>query len=366
MEEQIQKIKDLKNFTLSELQDIVVALGQPKYRAIQIFKDLYEKRISDFSEFKSIPKELKIKLQEGYSLNSIKSFKKQVSIDGSVKYLFNLNDDKNIEAVFMPWLTEESDIPIRTTLCISSQVGCAVDCRFCATGKLGFTRNLQTSEIIEQITLIEKDLDTKLTNIVFMGMGEPLLNYKNVISAIEIMTDDNVKMINRKRITVSTSGVVPKILQLADEKNPVKLAISLHATTNGVRDKIVPLNKKMNIQKIMDAVEVYYRKTKMPVTYEYIPFDGLNDTDSDAKRLAKIAQRVPSRINIIPFNDISFTNPVGYAAELKPSSRAKIEEFAEKIRFYGGVVIIRDTFGDDIDAACGQLALSVKEGVVAI
>ncbi len=363
MLEQIQNKKDLKNFTLSELQEIVVGFGEPKYRAIQIFKDIYEKRVSSFDDFKTISKQLKAKLENDYVLQSIKSFKKQISIDGSVKYLFNLNDDKNIEAVFMPWMTEESDIPIRTTLCISSQVGCAVDCKFCATGKLGFTRNLQTSEIIEQITLIEKDLDIKLTNIVFMGMGEPLLNYKNVISAIEIMTDENVKMINRKRITVSTSGVVPKILQLAEEKNPVKLAISLHATTNGVRDKIVPLNKKMNIQKIMDAVEVYYRKTKMPVTYEYIPFDNLNDTDADAKRLAKIAQRVPSRINIIPFNDISFTNPTGYAAELKPTPRAKIDIFAEKIRFYGGVVIVRDTFGDDIDAACGQLALSVKEGV---
>jgi len=356
----VAKQYNIYGVTLKKLQTLCVSLGMESYRAAQIFNALYKQKVSSFSEIKQIKKENQEKLAEKFTFEVFNSVKKQISIDGSVKYLFKLFDGKSIESVYMPWLSDDSSILERTTLCISSQVGCAVDCTFCATGKLGFTRNLDTGEIISQIMFIEKDLNIKLTNIVFMGMGEPLLNYKNVVDSIDIMTDENSGLLNRKKITVSTSGIVPKISQLSKIDKPVKLAISLHATTNGVRDKIVPLNKKMNIDDIMEAVEDYYRTTGLAITYEYIPFKDLNDTEADAKRLAKICKRVPSRVNIIPFNDISFTAPTGVAAELRPSSAEKVIEFAEQIRKFGGVAIVRDTFGRDIDAACGQLALSEK------
>jgi 23S rRNA (adenine2503-C2)-methyltransferase len=207
---------------------------------------------------------------------------------------------------------------------------------------------------------IELDLKTKITNVVFMGMGEPLLNYKNVSRAVNILTHPLADMVSRRKITVSTSGVVPNIKKLANLQRPPKLAISLHGTTNGFRSKIMPINLKADISVLMNAVEEYYRKTKLNITYEYIPFEGMNDTIEDAKRLAKICKRVPSRINLIPFNDISFTEPTGIAETLKPTSGERIAEFANEIRSFGGVVTIRDTFGRDIDVACGQLALSER------
>ena len=195
-------------------------------------------------------------------------------------------------------------------------------------------------------------------------MGEPLLNYKNVKSSIDIFTDTNADFFSRKRITLSTVGIVAKIRQLALESNAPKLALSLHATTNGFRHKIVPLSRQTTLSVLLDAVEFYYRNTGLPVTYEYIPFAGLNDTDEDAKRLAKILKRVPSRVNIIPYNDISFTNPVGFAKELKATSKERILQFGNLVKNYGGRVTIRDTFGADIEAACGQLALANKEVVI--
>jgi 23S rRNA (adenine2503-C2)-methyltransferase len=192
-------------------------------------------------------------------------------------------------------------------------------------------------------------------------MGEPLLNYNNVVKTITNLSSGPFQKLNPKRITVSTSGVIPGIKKLGNLDRPVKLALSLHATTNGVRDKIIPLNEKTELKPLLAEIDEYYRKTKLPVTYEYIPFDGMNDTLEDAKRLAKVAKRVPSRVNLIPFNDISFTEPTGISAQLKPTPMDKVYEFAENIRKFGGVVTIRDTFGKDIDAACGQLALSEKE-----
>jgi 23S rRNA (adenine2503-C2)-methyltransferase len=352
--------KSIYGFTYKELLAQMKALGFAAYRAKQVFDGIYKSRVSSFSEITTLDKETKILLDNNFIFTDFELSKKQTSKDGSIKYLFKLKDEKLIEAVYMPWLDDDNSLE-RATLCISSQVGCAVDCSFCATGKLGFKRNLDTSEIISQIIFIEKDLNSKINNIVFMGMGEPLLNYKNVVNSIDIMTDPNSALINRRKITLSTSGIVPKIYQLSSIERPVKLAISLHATTNGIRDKIVPINKKGNIEAIMDAVEDYYRNTKMAITYEYIPFLDLNDTELDAKRLAKLTKRVPSRVNLIPFNDISFTNPTGIAKDLKPTPLEKVHKFAEQIRHYGGFAVVRDTFGDDIDAACGQLALSEKQ-----
>ncbi len=364
-EKAVEKVavkKSVYDLSLAEWIKFTESLGEKKFRAEQVFIELYKNRRQSISELKTLPKSIITAIDENFTFDVFKSTKKQVSVDGSVKFLFTLKDNKAIESVYMPWMEDDSDKPVRETLCISSQVGCAVDCSFCATGKLGFMRNLSIAEIVMQVLEVEKQLQTKITNIVFMGMGEPLLNYKNVVESIRIFTNDKVDFIRPKRITVSTSGVVPKMYKLADENLSVKLALSLHSTTNGVRDKIIPINKSNDLSKIMEAIDYYYHKSKLPITYEYIPFAGLNDTEIDAKRLAKISKRLPSRINLIPFNDISFTNPQGYAAELRPTNKEGIAEFVKNIRKYGGTVTVRDTFGSDIDAACGQLALSEKMG----
>jgi 23S rRNA (adenine2503-C2)-methyltransferase len=329
-----------------------------KYRASQIFNGIYVDRVENFNDITTLPSEIRTFLDENFLILSIKPKKVKKSYDGSVKYLFELFDGKSIEAVYMPWYDETDGEIERITLCISSMAGCPVECAFCATGTLGFLRNLETTEIIEQVLYVEKDLNIKITNIVFMGMGEPLLNYNNVIRSINIMTNPKSQLLYRKRITLSTVGITAKIKQLAISENPVKLAISLHATTNGFREKIIPMAKGVKLNDLMDAVEYYYRQTKMPITYEYIPFENFNDTIEDAKRLAKILKRVPSRVNIIPFNDISFTGAKGITEQLKPTTKENILIFGNQIKEFGGSVTIRDTFGTDIEAACGQLALA--------
>jgi 23S rRNA (adenine2503-C2)-methyltransferase len=350
--------KYIKNFTLVELEKYFVNNNHEKYRAAQLMTGIYADKAEKFEDISTLPTELKMQLSEQFQIWSLVSKKIRRSNDGSIKYLFELHDGKSVEAVYMPWYDESDDQIERVTLCISSMAGCPVECAFCATGTMGFVRNLDTAEIIDQILFVEKDLGTKITNIVFMGMGEPLLNYTNVIRAIDILTLPINKLIARKKITLSTVGITAKIKHLADSDSPVKLAISLHATTNGFREKIIPMAKGVKLFDLMEAVEYYYRKTRMPITYEYIPFAGMNDSDEDAQRLAKILKRVPSRVNIIPFNDISFTGVSGFAAKLKPTSMERILEFGSLVRSFGGAVTIRDTFGTDIEAACGQLALA--------
>jgi 23S rRNA (adenine2503-C2)-methyltransferase len=258
----------------------------------------------------------------------------------------------------MPWFDEDIDSTERITLCISSMAGCPVECAFCATGTMGLIRNLETAEIIDQILLVQKELNCEITNVVFMGMGEPLLNYKNVVKSLDIMTSEWGLNLSRRKITLSTAGITNRIKQLHKIPKPVKLALSLHATTDDTRSKLIPMAANLKLAELLSAVEGYYRETKIPVTYEYIPFDGFNDTEADAKRLAKILKRVPSRVNIIPFNDISFAMPKGFGKELKPTPKDKILHFGDMVRKNGGRVTIRDTFGQDIEAACGQLALS--------
>lgn len=350
----------IKNLSQAELENILIKNNFEKYRAAQIFDGIYTKRSQSFDEITTLSQSLKDFLNNRFQLWSIFPKKIKKSVDGSIKYLFELKDKKSIEAVFMPWYDEHDGEIERITLCISSMAGCPVECAFCATGTMGFLRNLEPSEIIEQILFVEKDLNTKINNIVFMGMGEPLLNYNNVIKSINVLANPRYELLSRKKITLSTVGITAKIKHLAVSRNPVKLAISLHATTNGFREKIIPMAKGIKLNDLMDAIEFYYRTTKIPITYEYIPFDNMNDTEEDAKRLAKILKRVPSRVNIIPFNDISFSGVKGFGTQLKPTPKDKILEFGSMIRHFGGAVTIRDTFGTDIEAACGQLALADK------
>ncbi|MBX3043034.1 MAG: 23S rRNA (adenine(2503)-C(2))-methyltransferase RlmN [Candidatus Kapabacteria bacterium] len=354
----MNKRNNIKNYDIEELENYLTSKNFDKFRAAQIFNGIYSEKFENFNKITTLPLQLKNHLTENFSIWSLKTKKVRESSDGSIKYLFELFDGKSVEAVYMPWYDETDGEIERVTLCISSMAGCPVECAFCATGTMGFQRNLETSEIIDQILFVEKDLGKKITNIVFMGMGEPLLNFTNVVRTISILTHPANKLLTRKKITLSTVGITAKIKHLASTKNPVKLAISLHATTNGFREKIIPMAKGVRLNELMDVVEFYYRKTKMPITYEYIPFESMNDTDEDAVRLARILKRVPSRVNIIPFNDISFTGVSGFAASLKPTKMERVLEFGALVRRNGGAVTIRDTFGTDIEAACGQLALA--------
>ncbi len=346
---------------MSEHEEFLLENSFEKFRASQIFTHLYKHRFQSFSEFFLVSQELRNFLNENFIINSLFPENIQYSKDGTTKFLFRLNDGAAIESVLIPAETLDEDPKLkRLTLCVSSQVGCALNCSFCATGKLGYKRNLEPSEIVDQVLQVEKETQKKISNIVFMGMGEPLHNLENVVKAIDILSNSVSKIISRKKITISTAGIVPKIIELADIPKPVKLAISLHSTTNGVRQKIMPIAKKWNIQDLRKSIVEYYRKTNIPITYEYILFDGLNNSLDDAKRLAKFSRTVPSKVNIIPFHDISFTNPTGFAKDLKPASRDQIQKFVEQLKHLGVNVYVRTSSGEDIDAACGQLAYSIK------
>jgi len=352
--------KQIKSTSYDELLDICAVRAKKKYRADQILHEIFINRATDFKQMTQLPKHLRNMLSDVFEITSIELEEKRVSADGSIKFLFSLADRQFIEAVYMPWANDDGEVE-RSTLCISTMSGCPVGCAFCATGTLGFKKNLTPSEIIDQIFIVERELGTKINNVVLMGMGEPLLNYDNVVRAISLLADEKTKVISRRKITLSTSGIAPRIRQLAHSPYPPKLAISLHATTNGTRNKIMPIAQSFDLSSLMDAVEYYYRQTKMKITYEYIPFDGINDTLEDAERLRKIAQRVPSRVNFIPFNDISFTKPQGISLELKPSPPQRVAQIAEYLRSHKIAVIVRDSFGRDIEAACGQLALSREQ-----
>jgi 23S rRNA (adenine2503-C2)-methyltransferase len=352
--------KSIKDLTSDQLREIMQELKQPAFRSEQIKLALFKHKKRKFEEISNIPESIKNYLNEHFYIDSLEINTVRKSSDGSIKFLFKLRDGNLIESVYMPWFDDTIENIERETLCISSMSGCSIGCAFCSTGKIGFKKNLEISEIIDQIFLVEHFLKTKLTNIVIMGMGEPLLNYNNIVSALEILTDPIYELFPRKKITLSTSGIAPRIKQLAKSSRPVKLAISLHATNNQTRNKIMPINESFPLEILLDAIDEYYKITKLPITYEYIIFEGLNDTQEDIKRLTKIARRVPSRVNIIPFNDISFTKLDGIAKELKPASIESMQAFANALRQSGVPSIVRDTFGRDIEAACGQLALSEK------
>ncbi len=349
----------IKDYNLPDLQRLMAEWDEAGFRAEQIFREIYSQRRDNFHAFTTIPKTLINKLDRNFTINTIADYKAQESSDGTIKYLFRLKNGAAIESVLIPSYDPADEDLKRLTLCVSSQVGCALDCAFCATGKLKLLRNLTAGEIVDQVLHVEKHIQKKITNIVFMGMGEPLQNFDNLVKAIEILSNRIEPVIGRKRITVSTSGIVPKIKELAKLKPAVKLAISLHATTNGLRDKLMPINGKWNIEQLRNAIEFYYRQTKLPVTYEYILFKGLNDSDEDVKRLAKFVRSVPAKVNIIPFHDIGFISEE--AKELKPANIEEINKFAQKLRSEGANAFVRTSAGFDIDAACGQLAFSDRK-----
>ena len=354
--------QSLKGLLPNELAEFFVSIGEPKYRAQQVFKRLYAQQTHSFEDMTELPASLRKHLSGVADIHPLAPSRLQESADGTKKFLFRLSDGREIETVLIPSESVEEDgVPKRLTLCVSTQVGCALNCKFCATASLKMKRNLTTGEIVEQFLQAQQHTDKPITNLVFMGMGEPMLNYDNVMKAVEILTHDDVQLLGARRITVSTAGMVEGMRRMADEKRPIKLALSLHATTDGLRTKLMPINKKHNLRELGDTLEYYYRKTGSPVTYEYILFEGLNDSEEDARRLQRITRRVPSKINVIPFHPIDFTNPDGVSASLRATTPEKFQAFIQRLRDLDVTVMIRSSSGKDIHAACGQLALSNVE-----
>jgi len=360
-------MKNLKGLTLKELEDFAVSIGEPKFRGKQLFDWLYTKEAGTFAEMTSLSKSLREKLSRISTIDSLNLVTSQTSPeDGTTKYLFELSDGKRIESVLIPPRTafqspnaRREEEQKRLTLCVSTQVGCPLDCKFCATAMMGFSRNLTSGEIIDQILQVKKHSGKHITNLVYMGMGEPLLNYEHVMKSVEIITSG--MGIAARRITLSTAGWVPHIIRMADEKRKVKLAISLHTLDENARTDLMPINKKFSLEKLIESVEYYYKKTNRRVTYEYILFDGWNDSEEDISRLIKLAKRVPCKVNIIPFHSIEFTHPSGIALQLRPASLHDTEKFVQKLRAAHVTVFVRSSAGEDIEAACGQLAVLTRK-----
>ena len=343
----------LTGFSKIELITFVKNLGEPKYRAMQIFKGLHERRISSFEEITDLPKSLREKLAEVAEVKSLRVESRYVSTDGTRRYLMKTHDNFPVEAVFIP--TENRD-----TICFSSQSGCPLKCDFCLTAKLGLLRNLTVGEIIEQIIIVLKDVygagaeTPHGTNLVGMGAGEPFLNFENLIKALEIMAEKDGLFIVPNRVTVSTAGIVPKIYEFTRLEKRPNLAISLSAPNDELRDKLMPINKRWNIEELLTAAKEYEKSLRKNerFTFEYVLLGNVNDTDEHARQLANLLNRYELnrvKINLIPHNS---AEPLEY----NPSSREQIGRFKDILEVKGISVFVRRARGRDIYAACGQLA----------
>jgi 23S rRNA (adenine2503-C2)-methyltransferase len=323
--------------------------GEKPFRARQVLRWLHQRHEADFAQMSDLAKELRAKLVASACVEAPQIVGDTTAGDGTRKWLLKVDGANAVEAVFIP----ESS---RGTLCVSSQAGCVLDCAFCSTGKQGFNRNLTTAEIIGQLWLANRLLEGErpVTNVVMMGMGEPLLNLDNVIPALRLMLDDNAYGLSRRRVTVSTAGVVPGIDRLRDEC-PVALAVSLHAPNDALRDRLVPVNRKYPLAELMKACNRYLEKAPRDfITFEYVMLDGVNDSDAHARELVALAGKVRSKFNLIPFNPFP-------RSEFKRSSPERIRGFAEILARAGLTATTRKTRGDDIAAACGQLAGDVAD-----
>ncbi len=350
------------DFDLDALAAWCGAQGEKRFRAVQLFRWIHQKGESDFAQMSDLAKSLRDKLAAHAVVQPLKVISEQVSTDGTVKWLFDVGRGDAVETVFIP----EAD---RGTLCISSQAGCAVGCRFCSTGHQGFSRNLSTGEIIAQLWFAEHQLRKRLktvqgnriiSNVVMMGMGEPLQNYSALLPALRVMLDDHGYGLSRRRVTVSTSGVVPMIERLQADC-PVALAVSLHAPDDALREQLVPLNRKYPLVSLMAACRAYLAAAPRDfITFEYCMLDGVNDSPDQARALIALVQgqgespRVPCKFNLIPFNPFP-------ASGLTCSPRDRVMAFAKLLQDAGIVTTVRKTRGDDIDAACGQLAGEVQD-----
>ncbi len=344
---------NLLNLDRPRLEVFFARVGEKPYRATQVVQWVHRYGCDSFEPMTNLGKTLRRRLDSIACISAPSIVKEELALDGTRKWLLKLENSNCIEMVFIP----EHD---RGTLCVSSQVGCALDCSFCATGKQGFNRNLSVAEIIGQLWLASRILErgpdsgSQITNVVMMGMGEPLLNFDNVVSAMRLMLDDNAYGLSRRRVTLSTAGLVPNIDRLRVECH-VSLAVSLHAPTDDLRDKLVPLNKQYPIRELLAACERYVTGApRSRVTFEYIMLDGINDSLEHARKLVKVVANVPAKVNLIPYNRID-------GASYRCSSSDAIDRFREVLLSAGLMTVTRRTRGDDINAACGQLAGQVND-----
>ncbi len=364
---------NLKGLSERELEEFAVSTGEKPFRGRQLFEWIYHRQAAGFGEMLNIPSSFRRRLEAEARIGSIElRDRNRSATDGTTKLLFALEDGRNIESVLIPPKTAYRGGPDpgaedqddageikqereRLTLCVSTQVGCALDCIFCATATMGFRRNLTAGEIVDQVMAAGRIAERKITNVVYMGMGEPLLNYDEVMKSADIISTG--LKIAAKRITVSTAGWTPGIIRMADERRKVKLAISLHTLDEAARMELMPVTKKHPLPGLLDAAEHYYGRTKQRITFEYILFDGWNDSDADVRRLVTLLKRIPGKVNIIPYHSIEFSLPAPMPVALRPASARRIDAFARKLRDRHVTVFVRSSAGEDINAACGQLAV---------
>jgi len=344
-------MKDIRSLSYSEVESLFLEWGEPKFRAKQLYEWLWSKGATQWDMLTNIPKALRTRLSEQYSFHTLTEDKVQHSWDGTIKTRFLTYDGHPIESVLIPVPDDQ-----RFTVCVSTQVGCSLTCKFCATGKMGRERNLDPWEIVDQVTLVNKQCNEAfgrgLTNIVYMGMGEPLLTYANTMKSIEHITKPAPMGLGMSpsRITVSTAGIAKMIMKLADDGFRSNLALSLHAADDMKRNEIMPINGTNNLEALMSALEYFYRKTKNRISYEYIAFDQFNDGPEDAAKLIMLCRRrFPVRVNIIEYN------PIG-GESFEKSTDDRLNAFAARLASHDVTVTVRRSRGKDIDAACGQLA----------
>jgi 23S rRNA (adenine2503-C2)-methyltransferase len=345
---------DIKSLHFDELQAKLEELAQPSYRAGQIADWLYQKRASSFDEMTDLPQTLRAQLAENLTFGKIDIVRVLGSHDTTRKFLFRLIDGNLIESVLIPaspaLYGQRSD---RRTICVSTQVGCAYGCKFCASGLDGFSRNLRANEIVDQIMAVERESGEKIDNVVFMGMGEPLANLDNLMRAIRIINAPWGLGVGARHITLSTSGLAPQIKKLADEPLQIRLAISLHGASDDVRNQIMPINRRYNIEMLLSACDYYVSRKKQRLTFEYILIAGVNDADAQANLLARHAQRLSAKVNLIPYNTVT-------GLPWSRPAQDRQEKFLSILRRHGVAATLRREKGHDIEAACGQLRLQTK------
>lgn len=338
--------KDIRALSKKELQDFFVAQGDKAFRGTQVYEWLWQKACYDFDDMTNISKETREMLQNNFVINNIKVDTMQRSSDGTIKNAVKLHDGFTVESVLIPTYS-------RTTACVSSQVGCSLDCQFCATAKLKRLRNLNADEIYDQVVAIDRESRLynamPLSNIVYMGMGEPLMNYNNVLKSIEKITSSEGLGMSPRRITLSTSGVPKMIKKLADDEVKFNLAVSLHSARNEVRTQIMPFNEKFPLEDLRDALIYWHEKTNKPVTYEYIVWEGINDTHKDILALVEFCRHIPCKVNLIEYNPID-------DGRFQQANDAAVAKYKNALEANKITVTLRHSRGKDIDAACGQLA----------
>lgn len=334
-------MKNIKDYNLPELKEELQILGEKPFRAEQIFKWIYEEKVKSFDEMTNLSLELREKLNQNYTICNYNILKKQESKDGTIKYLFDVLDGNAIETVLMSYHHGYS-------ICVSSQIGCKMGCKFCASTGINFIRSLTSGEIVEQILAVEQDTGIRISNVVFMGIGEPLDNYDNVVNAVRIINNQKGLNIGARHISISTSGLVPKIYQLAEENIQCTLSISLHATNNEKRSSMMPVNNAYPIEELIQACKDYISKTNRRISFEYALAKDNNDNLEDASELVKLLKGMLCHVNLIPINKIE-------NGKFTKATNENIMRFRDYLNEHGVVATIRRELGSDIDAACGQL-----------